>query len=136
MQLDPSDEGTYSPGVGRSLFQIGEQQFGVAICQEGWRHPETVRWEASRGAHIVFHPHFHGVEPGGYRPSSFPDPANSFHEKTALCRSPRPAGRAVQIRNGDHDDSVQIQICGRVYCGAPAGGKHLIRRIVLFRAKA
>jgi predicted amidohydrolase len=35
----------------------------------------------------VFHPHFHEAEPGGYRPSSFADPANSFHEKAALCRA-------------------------------------------------
>lgn len=39
------------------------------------------------GAHIVFHPHFHEAEPGGYVPSSFADPANSFHEKAALCRA-------------------------------------------------
>ena len=49
MQLDPSEEGTYSPGAGRSLFQIGELKFGVAICHEGWRYPETVRWPARHG---------------------------------------------------------------------------------------
>ena len=87
VQLDPSEESTYSPGAGRSLFQIGELKFGIAICHEGWRYPETVRWAARRGAHIVFHPHFHEAEPGGYRPSSFADPANSFHEKAALCRA-------------------------------------------------
>lgn len=87
VQLDPSEEGTYSPGAGRHLFQDGPLTFGVAICHEGWRYPETVRWAARRGAHIVFHPHFHEAEPGGYRPSSFADPANSFHEKAALCRA-------------------------------------------------
>ena len=35
----------------------------------------------------MFHPHFDEAEPGGYRPSSFADPANSFHEKAALCRA-------------------------------------------------
>jgi predicted amidohydrolase len=35
----------------------------------------------------VFHPHFHEAEPGSYRPTSFADPANSFHEKAALCRA-------------------------------------------------
>jgi hypothetical protein len=59
----------------------------VAICHEGWRYPETVRWAVRHGAHIVFHPHFHEAEPGGYRPSSFADPANSFHEKAVLCRA-------------------------------------------------
>jgi predicted amidohydrolase len=87
VQLDPSEEGTYSPGSGRRVFQTGPLTFGIAICHEGWRYPETVRWAAQRGAHIVFHPHFHEAETGGYRPSSFADPANSFHEKAALCRA-------------------------------------------------
>ena len=65
----------------------GQLTFGIAICHEGWRYPETVRWAARHGAHIVFHPHFHEAEPGSYRPSTFADPANSFHEKAALCRA-------------------------------------------------
>src|SRR5579864_1637498 len=87
VQLDPSEDSLYSPGSGRRIFQTGPVTFGVAICHEGWRYPETVRWAAGRGAHIVFHPHFHQAEPGSYRPSTFADPANSFHEKAALCRA-------------------------------------------------
>src|SRR5947208_9974615 len=87
VQLDPSEEGTYSPGSGRRVFQTGPLTFGIVICHEGWRYPETVRWAVRHGAHIVFHPHFHEAEPGGYVPSSFADPANSFHEKAALCRA-------------------------------------------------
>ena len=87
VQLDPSEEGVYSPGSGRRVFQTGPLTFGIAICHEGWRYPETVRWAVRHGAHIVFHPHFHQAEPGSYRPSSFADPANSFHEKAALCRA-------------------------------------------------
>ena len=87
VQLDPSEEGTYTPGSGRRVFQAGPLTFGVAICHEGWRYPETVRWAAKQGAHVVFHPHLHEAEAGSYRPSSFGDPANSFHEKAALCRA-------------------------------------------------
>lgn len=87
VQLDPSEDGIYSSGSGRRVFQTGPLTFGVAICHEGWRYPETVRWAVRHAAHIVFHPHFHEAEPGGYRPSSFADPANSFHEKAALCRA-------------------------------------------------
>jgi predicted amidohydrolase len=87
VQLDPSEDGIYSPGSGRRLFHTGPLTFGVAICHEGWRYPETVRWAARRGAQIVFHPHFHEAAPDSYRPSSFADPANSFHEKAALCRA-------------------------------------------------
>jgi predicted amidohydrolase len=87
VQLDPSEESIYSPGSGRRVFQTGPLTFGIAICHEGWRYPETVRWAAQRGAHIVFHPQFHEAEPGGYVPSSFADPANTFHEKAVLCRA-------------------------------------------------
>jgi predicted amidohydrolase len=87
VQLDPSEEGTYAPGSERHVFRTGPATFGIAICHEGWRYPETVRWAARRGAQIVFHPHFSQAEPGSYRPTSFADPANSFHEKAALCRA-------------------------------------------------
>jgi predicted amidohydrolase len=87
VQIDPSEEGTYTPGVGRRIFQAGGVTFGIAICHEGWRYPETVRWAARRGAQVVFHPHFHEAEGDSYRPTSFADPANSFHEKAALCRA-------------------------------------------------
>lgn len=87
VQLDPSEELTYLPGSGRQIFQIGPLTFGIVICHEGWRYPETVRWLVRRGAQIVFHPHFHIAEPGSYIPTRFADPENSFHEKAMLCRA-------------------------------------------------
>lgn len=87
VQLDPSEDGTYSPGSGRRVFQTGSLTFGVAICHEGFRYPETVRWAVRHGAQLVFHPHLSEAEPGSYRPSTFADPANTFHEKAALCRA-------------------------------------------------
>lgn len=87
VQLDPSEESTYAAGSGRRIFRTGPLTFGVAICHEAWRYPETVRWAARRGAQIIFHPHFHEAEPGGYAPTRFADPANSFHEKAVLCRA-------------------------------------------------
>jgi predicted amidohydrolase len=87
VQIDPSEEGAYTPGLGRRIFKSGALTFGIAICHEGWRYPETVRWPVRHGAQIVFHPHFHEAEPGSYRPTSFADPANSFHEKATLCRA-------------------------------------------------
>ncbi|HMI82900.1 MAG TPA: carbon-nitrogen hydrolase family protein [Polyangiaceae bacterium] len=87
VQIDPSEEGTYGPGVGRRVFQCGPLTFGVVICHEGWRYPETVRWAARRGAHLVLLPHFHEAEPGGYIPTTYADPANTFHEKAVLCRA-------------------------------------------------
>jgi predicted amidohydrolase len=87
VQLDPTEDGLYSPGSGRRIFNAGALTFGIVICHEGWRYPETVRWAARNGAQVVFHPHFHEAEPGGFRPSSFADPANTFHEKAVLCRA-------------------------------------------------
>ena len=87
VQLDPSEDATYEPASERVVFRSGELTFGVVICHEGWRYPETVRWAVQRGAQVVFHPHFHQAAPGAYRPELFADPANSFHEKAALCRA-------------------------------------------------
>jgi predicted amidohydrolase len=87
VQLDPSEESTYAHGSGRRVFQTGPLTFGIAICHEGWRYPETVRWPVRQGAQIVFHPQFHQAEPGSYQPSTYADPANSFHEKATLCRA-------------------------------------------------
>lgn len=87
VQIDPSEEGTYMPGSDRRVFEAGSVTFGIAICHEGWRYPETVRWAARRGAQVVFHPQFHEAEPGSHRPTTFADPSNTFHEKAALCRA-------------------------------------------------
>jgi predicted amidohydrolase len=87
VQLDPSEESLYVPGEGRQVFTAGPLTFGVAICHEGFRYPETVRWSARRGAHVVFLPHFSWADAGSYRPSTFAEAANTFHEKAVLCRA-------------------------------------------------
>jgi predicted amidohydrolase len=88
VQIDPSEDATYAPATtGRRVFDAAGMTFGVVICHEGWRYPETVRWAARHGAQVVFHPHLHEAEPGSYVPSTFGDPANSFHEKAVLCRA-------------------------------------------------
>ena len=87
IQLDPSEDGMYLPGSERRIFSAGDLTFGVVICHEGWRYPETVRWAARRGAHVVFHPHFGEAEGDSFRPTTFADPRNTFHEKAVLCRA-------------------------------------------------
>lgn len=87
VQLDPSEEQAFVPGSNRNIFHHKELTFGIVICHEGWRYPETVRWAARRGAHIVFHPHYELVENSEYLPRQFADPENGFHEKAALCRA-------------------------------------------------
>ena len=88
VQIDPTEEGTYSPGVGRRVFHSGALTFGVVICHEGWRYPETVRWAARRGAHVVFRSSLPRGRTWRLRPIDISaDPANTFHEKAVLCRA-------------------------------------------------
>ena len=129
VQIDPSEEGTYTPGTGRRMFHVGPVTFGVAICHEGWRYPETVRWAASRGAHIVFHPHFHEAEPGGYRPSSFADPANTFHEKAVLCRAAENTCFVATVNcasPGSPTTSAVVRPDGTLLCYQPYGKPGLL----------
>jgi predicted amidohydrolase len=129
VQLDPSEEDTYSFGSGRRLFQSGPVTFGVAICHEGWRYPETVRWAVRRGAQVVFHPHFHEAEPGGYVPSTFADPANSFHEKAMLCRAAENTcyfASANCASVGSPTTSAVVRPDGTLLCYQPYGEEGLL----------
>ena len=89
-QLDPSEDRDYVPGTGRRLFEAGGVRFGIAICHEGWRYPETVRWAAVRGAKIVFHPQHTGYEralpSGGVRLTEWGSAAAPYYEKAMMCR--------------------------------------------------
>ena len=87
VQLDPSEDHLYEPGEGRRVFAVGDLSFGVVICHEGWRYPETVRAAVRSGAQLVLHPHFSPAEPEGFRPGGFAEPGNSFHEAAVLCRA-------------------------------------------------
>jgi predicted amidohydrolase len=86
-QLDPSEDQFYVPGNTRRLFEINGVKFGVAICHEGWRYPETVRWAAVRGAKIVFHPQHTGNEREGIRLSEWGAANSPYYEKAMMCRS-------------------------------------------------
>jgi predicted amidohydrolase len=129
VQIDPSEEGTYSFGSGRRVFQTGSPTFGVAICHEGWRYPETVRWAVRHGAHIVFHPHFHLAEPGGYVPSTFADPENTFHEKAALCRAAENTCYFATVNfasAGSPTTSAVVRPDGALLCYQPYGKEGLL----------
>jgi predicted amidohydrolase len=129
VQLDPSEDTIYSPGSGRRVFHAGPLIFGVAICHEGWRYPETVRWAVQRGAHIVFHPHFHQAEPGSYVPASFADPANSFHEKAALCRAAENSCYFATVNfasTGSPTTSAVVRPDGTLLCYQPYGQEGLL----------
>jgi predicted amidohydrolase len=124
VQIDPSEEGLYVPGTGRRVFQAGPVTFGVTICHEGWRYPETVRWAARRGAQVVFHQAFHEAEPGGYRPTTFGDPANTFHEKAVLCRAAENTCYVATVNyasEGSPTTSAVARPDGTLLCWQPYG---------------
>jgi predicted amidohydrolase len=129
VQLDISEERTYAAGSDRRVFKIGSVAFGVVICHEGWRYPETVRWAATRGAQIVFHPHFHEAEPGDYVPSVFADPANTFHEKALLCRAAENTCFIASVNcasPGSPTTSVIVRPDGTVHSYQPYGEEGLL----------
>jgi predicted amidohydrolase len=129
VQIDLSEEGTYTAGSGRRVFQTGPLTFGISVCHEGWRYPETVRWPARHGAQIVFHPHFHEVEPGGYMPSSFADPANTFHEKAILCRAAENTCYFASVNcasAGSPTTSAVVRPDGRLLSYQPYGKEGLL----------
>ena len=129
VQIDPSEEPTYTPGSGRRVFQAGELKFGISICHEGFRYPETVRWPARRGAAVVFHPHYHWAEPGSYRPTTFADPANTFHEKSALCRAAENTCYFATVNYaspGSPTTSAVIRPDGTLQCYQPYGQEGLL----------
>ena len=86
-QLDPSEDRFYVPGETRRVFEAGGVRFGVAICHEGWRYPETVRWAARRGARVVFHPQHTGATRDGVRRTRWGEPGAPYYEKAMAMRS-------------------------------------------------
>jgi predicted amidohydrolase len=87
VQLDPSEEAHYVPGTGRRLFEVDGLKFGITICHEGWRYPETVRWAAVRGAKVVFHPQHTGSNTSGVVPTRWGAPESPYYEKAMMMRS-------------------------------------------------
>lgn len=86
-QLDPSEDPNYVPGDTRRVFEVDGVKFGVAICHEGWRYPETVRWAAVRGAQIVFHPQHSGSDDDGAVLTQWGGVGNPYYEKAMMCRA-------------------------------------------------
>ncbi len=86
-QLDPTEDQFYVPGNSRQLFEIKGMKFGIAICHEGWRYPETVRWAATRGAKIVFHPQLTGSDREGVHLTQWGSSSAPYYEKAMMMRS-------------------------------------------------
>jgi len=86
-QLDPSEDNTWIAGTERHIFEINGLKFGIVICHEGFRYPESVRWAARRGAKVVFHPHFTGGDAIGVLPVEWGSMDNPYYEKALMMRA-------------------------------------------------
>ncbi|UOE47090.1 carbon-nitrogen hydrolase family protein [Mucilaginibacter sp. SMC90] len=86
-QLDPSEDAMWVAGTQRSIFEVNGLKFGISICHEGFRYPESVRWAARNGAHIVFHPHFSGSNTDGVLLTEWGSMANPYYEKAMMMRA-------------------------------------------------
>jgi predicted amidohydrolase len=130
VQLDPSEDEIYSPGCKRHIFQSGPLTFGIVICHEGWRYPETVRWATRNGAQIVFHPHYHPADPsGGHVPSTFAEQENTFHEKAILCRAAENTCYFASVNYATPDAPTTSAIArpdGTLQCHQPYGKEGLL----------
>lgn len=86
-QLDPTEDTFWIPGTARSIFEVNGVKFGITICHEGFRYPESVRWAARRGAKIVFHPHFNGSNTEGVELTEWGSKNNPYYEKAMMMRA-------------------------------------------------
>jgi len=86
-QLDPSEDNIWFPGDKRQIFEINGLRFGITICHEGFRYPESVRYCAFHGAHIVFHPHFSGSNDYGSILKTFGAIENPYYERAMMMRA-------------------------------------------------
>ncbi|MBS1688893.1 MAG: carbon-nitrogen hydrolase family protein [Bacteroidetes bacterium] len=86
-QLDPSEDNIWVAGTERSIFEVNGLKFGITICHEGFRYPESVRWAAQQGAKIVFHPHFSGSDTEGVKLTEWGNKDNPYYEKAMMMRA-------------------------------------------------
>lgn len=86
-QLDPTEDNIWVPGNERKIFEVNDLKFGITICHEGFRYPESVRWAAMNGAVIVFHPHFTGSNVEGPTLIEWGDKINPYYEKAMVMRA-------------------------------------------------
>jgi predicted amidohydrolase len=86
-QLDPTEDNIWVAGSERKIFEVNDVKFGITICHEGFRYPESVRWAAMHGAAIVFHPQFTGSNIDGAELTEWGNQHNPYYEKAMMMRA-------------------------------------------------
>ncbi len=128
-QLDPSEDAPYIPGDSRRVFEVEGLKFGIAICHEGWRYPETVRWAAVRGAHIVFHPQLTGSDRGGPTLTTWGALDNPYYERAMGLRSRENTIWFASVNYGVRFQEAATSLIapsGELHAALPYGGEGLL----------
>ena len=102
---------------------------GATICHEGFRYPETVRDAVRQGAQVVLHPHYSEPGPGSFRPRTYADPRNTFHEAAARCRAAENTCWYASVNcavDGSPTTSAVIRPDGSVLAWQPYGEAGLL----------
>jgi predicted amidohydrolase len=83
----PTEDKLFIPGTEKMIFEVNGVKFGITICHEGFRYPESVRWAARRDAKIVFHPHCTGSDTHGEKLFEWGNKNNPYYEKAIMLRA-------------------------------------------------
>ena len=121
-QITPGSESRHYVHDGkRCVFRINGLVFGIAICHEGWRYPETVRWAAVRGAQVVFQPQV------TRRPKTQRPPArwgDCFYEQAMACRAQENSIYFASVNQALRDQASRTSLVspsGQVLASLPLG---------------
>jgi len=86
-QLDPTEDNKWIAGNERNIFEVNGVKFGITICHEGFRYPESVRWAAMHDAKIVFHPQCTASDTNGPQLVEWGSKENPYYEKAMMMRA-------------------------------------------------
>ncbi len=86
-QLDPTEDNKWIAGSERNIFEVNGVKFGITICHEGFRYPESVRWAAIHDAKIVFHPQCTASDTNGPNLVEWGNKENPYYEKAMMMRA-------------------------------------------------
>lgn len=128
-QITPGGESEHYVADGiRRIFNINGVKFGIVICHEGWRYPETVRWAAVRGAKVIFQPQVTGNDS---ILKTYRGWGKSMYEKAMVCRAIENDVFFVSVNTamiGQNSATSVIDPAGNLLGFTPVGREELLIR--------
>lgn len=128
-QITPGGESqNYVADGRRGIFEVNGVKFGIVICHEGWRYPETARWAAIRGAKVIFQPQWTGSDMYEKPDCEW---GVSIYEKAMVCRAIENDIYFVSVNTvmrGQNSATSIIEPNGNVMAYVPRGKEELLVR--------